>query len=98
MIPDTMTCLPSPAAVVDYALTLAGPQRCRHMVSALGRYARWNPQLLQRAHNEAVRRSNLYINRGVLNWQDRQRYNGVVNALVLAADRAIGGPPRRRGM
>lgn len=93
---NTMTDLPSPAEVVDYALALAGPERRKHMVSALGRFAHWNPQLLHRAHNEAVRRSNLAHNRGALNWQDRQRYNGVVNALALAGDRAIVGPPRRR--
>ncbi len=86
----------TPPEVVDYALELTRSGRCKGMVVLIGDFADWSPQLLHRAHNEAVRRSNLATNRGALNYDDRQAYNGVVNALALAYDRAISGPPRGR--
>lgn len=84
---------PCPAEVVEHAIKLAEAKMLT--VHRLGVYARWNPQVLCRAHNEAVRRYNLARRRS-LNWHDDNVFNGVLNALNLAYDNALSGPRRQR--
>ena len=85
--------LPTPAQVVDQAIAWAEGRTLR--VHRIGAHARWNPQLLHRAHNEAVRRYNLARRRS-LSWHDDNVFNGVVNALSLAYDNSLTGPRGRR--